>query len=44
MWFFFVMTVNITVIVIIIIIIGKTALFDPQPSFEDSARLHLAFT
>jgi hypothetical protein len=29
---------------IIIIIIGKTALFEPQPSLDDSATLHPVFT
>jgi hypothetical protein len=29
--------------IIIIIIIGKTALFEPQPSLEDSATLHPGF-
>jgi hypothetical protein len=28
------------IIIIIIIIIGKTSPFEPQPSLEDSARLH----
>jgi hypothetical protein len=28
----------------IITTIGKTALFEPQPSLEDSARLHPVFT
>jgi hypothetical protein len=30
--------------IVIIIIIGKTALFEPQSSLEDSARLHPVFT
>jgi hypothetical protein len=36
-------TITITIIIIIIIIIGKTALFEPYPSLEDSARLHPVF-
>jgi hypothetical protein len=31
-------------LIIVIIIIGKTALFEPQPSLEDSVRLYLVFT
>jgi hypothetical protein len=27
-----------------IMIIGKTAFFEPQPSLEDSSRLHPVFT
>jgi hypothetical protein len=28
----------------IIVIIGRTVLFEPQPSLEDSIRMHLVFT
>jgi hypothetical protein len=35
---------TVSAITTIIIIIGKTTLFEPQPSLQDSARLRLVFT
>jgi hypothetical protein len=40
----FIIIIIIIIIIIFVIIIGNTALLEPQPSLEDSARLHPVFT